>query len=235
MKILDICEPVFLYVSILNRAANLDVRSTDYEYENVRATMERLFAEMLPKAGADLELQAQVRQIELPMMFFVDSMIASSRLEFAGKWNTNRLAFKRNEYAGDQKFFILLNNALQAYNLKDTNATAAEQLTVYYACLGLGFRGIHASKPQQLRQYMDDITRLIGTQMDRNWNEEIIKDHFVDRTNLVVPPSQMLVIIAILFLCLTLATLITYVWTFREASRSLSSSITTIVNSSNGQ
>jgi type VI protein secretion system component VasF len=232
MNLLDICEPVFLYVCTLNRAAKLDVHNADFEYEKVRSTIEKMLAEMLPKAGADLELQGQVRQIELPLIFFVDSMISSSQLELAGKWNSNRLAFKRNEHAGDQKFFILLNNAMQSFALKDTSAAAAEQLAVFYVCLGLGFRGIYASKPQQLRQYMDDISRHISPRMDRNWNQEITRDQFVDRTNLVVPPSQTFIIIAIVFLCLTLATMVTYIWTFREASRSLSSSITTIVNSS---
>jgi hypothetical protein len=79
---------------------------------------------------------------------------------------------------------------------------------------------------------MDEISRQISSRMDRNWDQEIIKDQFVDHTNLVVPPSQMLIVIAIVFLCLTVATMVTYVWMFREASRSLSSSITTIVNSS---
>jgi len=65
--------------------------------------------------------------------------------------------------------------------------------------------------------------------MDRNWDEEIIKEQFADSTNLVAPPSRMLVLILILFLCLTLATVFSYIWMFREGSHSLSTSIKTIL------
>jgi type VI protein secretion system component VasF len=225
MKLLEICEPVFLYVCVLNRAAKSNAKSADYEYQNVRAALEKLFAEMLPKAGADVSLQGQVRQIELPLMFFVDSCISQSRLDFAPQWNSNRLAFKRNEYAGDQKFFKLLDSTLQAHTLKEGGAEAAERLEVFYVCLGLGFRGVYADKPLQLRQYIDDIGRLVSPSMERSWDKEITKEQFADATNLVQPPSQQLIIIGIVFLCLILATVITYIWTFREAAHSLSNSL----------
>ena len=35
-------------------------------------------------------------------------MISESSLPFAAQWNQNRLAYERNELAGDEKFFDLL-------------------------------------------------------------------------------------------------------------------------------
>jgi type VI protein secretion system component VasF len=196
----------------------------------VRSSIERILAEMPSKAAADLRLQEQVRKIELPLIFFVDSIISDSPLAFASQWNSERLAAKRNEYAGDEKFFQLLEDTLQEEAFKDKSAEASERLAVFYVCLGLGFRGVHADDPKRLRQYLDDISRHISAGIDRNWNEEIIKEHFADTTNLVVPPSRKLVLVGILFICLTLATLFAYIWMFREGSHSLSSSITTILN-----
>jgi type IV/VI secretion system ImpK/VasF family protein len=230
MNLLEICEPIFLYICVLSRIAKLKERGAGYDYETVRSTVEKMFAEFPSKAPADFHSQEQVRKIELPLIFFVDSFISESNLSFAGQWNSERLAFKRNEHAGDEKFFQLLDGTLQEHTLKDKSAEAVERLGVFYVCLGLGFRGIHADKPQRLRQYLDDIGRLLSPSMDRNWDEEIIKEQWADQTNLVEPPSRKLVLIGILFLCLTFATMVTYVWMFREGSRSLATSITQIVN-----
>jgi type VI secretion system protein ImpK len=230
MKLLEVCEPVFLYVCVLNRAAKADIKGADFEHEKVRSNIEQMLANMLSRAGADLHLQEQIRRIELPLIFFVDSFISESRLDFATQWNSNRLAFKHNEHAGDEKFFKLLDDTLQEHTLKDKSADASERLSVFFVCLGLGFRGIYGDSPPRRRQYIDDIGRLISSSMDRDWEEEIIKDHFVDTTNLVAPPSQKLVLIVILFLCFTCATMIGYIWTFLDASHTLSTSITTIVN-----
>ena len=228
MSLLENCEPLFLYICVLNRIAKLKERGRGYEYDVVRSTIERMLAEMQPKAAADFQLQEQVRKIELPLIFFVDSFVSESELSFASQWNSERLAFKRNEHAGDEKFFKLLDETIQEATLKDKSAEAAERLAVFYVCLGLGFRG-HGQNPKRLRQYFDDIGRHISPSMDRNWDEEIIKEQFADSTNLVAPPSRMLVLILILFLCLTLATVFSYIWMFREGSHSLSTSIKTIL------
>jgi type VI protein secretion system component VasF len=230
MKLLEICEPIFLYVCVLNRVAKLNAKAPGYEYETVRPNLDQMFGGMLSKAGADFQLQEQIRKIELPLMFFVDSYISESRLDFAGRWNSERLAFKRNEHAGDDKFFKLLDDTLREQTLRDKSAEASERLEVYYVCLGLGFHG--SCTPERVRQYMDEIARQITPSMERNWNEDIIKEQFANSTNLVAPPSRKLVFVGIFFLCLMFATVITYIWMFREASQNLSVSINSIINNS---
>jgi type VI protein secretion system component VasF len=228
MKLLEYCDSFFLYACVLNRIAKLNERGVGYEYDDVRSSIERILAEMHSKAAGDLGLQEQVRKIELPLIFFVDSLISESRLGFASQWNSERLAFKRNEYAGDNKFFELLDETLQEATLRDKAAEASERLAVFYICLGLGFRG-HGISPKRLRQYLDDIGRHISSLINRSWDEKLIPDQFADSTNLVEPPSRKLVLIGILFICFTLATAIAYIWMFREGSRSLSDSITFII------
>src|SRR5207249_3023762 len=94
-------------------------------------------------------LASQLKKVELPLTFFVDSLIAESSLPFAAQWNQNRLAYDRNELAGDEKFFDLLDE-----DLKDQSEEASERLAVFYVCLGLGFSGIYFRQPELLRKNM---------------------------------------------------------------------------------
>ena len=48
----------------------------------------------------------------MPLIFFVDSLISESTLPFAAEWNRKRLAYERNELAGDEKFFDFLDETL---------------------------------------------------------------------------------------------------------------------------
>ena len=67
---------------------------------------------MRNKAEAEPGLKAQWQKIELPLIFFVDSMISESGLSLAASWNRNRLAYEGKEFAGDEKFFDLLDETL---------------------------------------------------------------------------------------------------------------------------
>src|SRR5260370_16592699 len=112
MNLLEICEPLFLYICVLNRIGRMPDQGKTYDYETVRSSVDRLLEDMLPKAAADFPLQEQIRKIELPLMFFVDGIISESQLGFAGQWNADRLAIKKNEHAGDEKFFQLIATTL---------------------------------------------------------------------------------------------------------------------------
>src|SRR5436190_14942251 len=79
-------------VTPTGRGANLD-------YSVARAEIKALFDDMMAKGASDLRLSQQARKMELPLIFFVDSMISESRLPFAGQWNQNRLAYDRQELA----------------------------------------------------------------------------------------------------------------------------------------
>ena len=51
---------------------------------------------------------SRCKKMKLPLKFFVDSLISESSLPFAAQWNQDRLAYKDNELAGDERFFELL-------------------------------------------------------------------------------------------------------------------------------
>jgi type IV/VI secretion system ImpK/VasF family protein len=149
MKLLELYEDLFQYVCRLNRAAKTPAHP---EYARVRSEVKDLLQQAVRNAASDVRLLNQAKSLELPMMFFVDYLVCSSRLKFAMQWAENRLAKERNELSGDEKFFDLLEA-----DLKDTSEEAAERLAVYYVCLGLGFMGMYQTQPEQIRRYMEQI------------------------------------------------------------------------------
>ena len=96
MKLLELYENLFQYVCRLNRAAKTPAHP---EYVRVRSEIKELFNEVDRNASGDVRLHNQIRQLELSMIFFVDNLICTSRLKFAGQWAENRMAKERNELA----------------------------------------------------------------------------------------------------------------------------------------
>src|SRR5580698_3158738 len=103
MKLLESYEGLFQYICRLNRASK---GQTHPEYSRVRSEIKGLFDDISRGAASDPALSSQVKQLEEPMIFFVDNMIATSRLNFAAQWASKRLAAERNELAGDERFFV---------------------------------------------------------------------------------------------------------------------------------
>src|SRR5690349_21509210 len=129
--LLQITEPIFQYMCRLNRLARrnnaqktsaadtsfialskeaaqtaaplVPARGASLDYTVARSEIKALFEDMMAKASSDARLMQQARKVELPLIFFVDSMICESTLSFAAEWNQNRLAFDRQELAGDEK------------------------------------------------------------------------------------------------------------------------------------
>src|SRR5258708_16799327 len=127
MTLLDLTEPIFQYVSRLNRLARKSggavtsgettfvsktaaaaPRAASLDYAVVRSEVKAMFEDFTQKGGSEIRLAGQVKKMELPLLFFVDSMIAEGTLGFAAQWNQNRLAYDRNELAGQEKFRSLV-------------------------------------------------------------------------------------------------------------------------------
>jgi type VI protein secretion system component VasF len=152
MTLLELCEPLFQYVSLLNQRANLGDHPDPAQVE---ADVEGLLAQMRGKAAATPGLLEQFERVEMPLIFFVDNVIYESKLSFARQWP--RLAYRRNEMAGDEKFFHMLDDELKGVRDRNVAAGATERLAVYYTCLGLGFTGWHVGEPDVLRKYMKQL------------------------------------------------------------------------------
>jgi type VI protein secretion system component VasF len=249
MNLLELAEPIFQYVCRLNRlarrsgtaakgdtsffskpatpaAAAAPARSAALDYGVVRAEVKALLEDFVSRTGNDVRLATQARKMELPMIFFVDSMISESNLSFAQQWNQNRLAFERSELAGDEKFFDLLEDTL-----KENNEDASERLGLFYMCIGLGFTGIYFRQPEYLRSMMQRIAPRIRHLVEAERAARICPESYegIDTRNLVQPPSSRMVLVTMIFLCFTLATAATYVLLYVKASKELRASLSDVV------
>jgi len=221
MTILEVCEPLFKKVCLLNRLGRKGGGTSDYD--RLRLEIEEMFKEMERVAGNEPFLRSQWQKLEFPLIFFVDSMIAESGLPVAAQWHQHRLAYDRKELAGDEKFFDFLDE-----NLNDPSDEATERLLVFYTCIGLGFTGWYATQPEYLRGKMLDISQRIRSAMETNRTVRLCPEAYehLDTRNLVEPP--MLGGIAIIFVGLCLIVLAVEIYLFRDASLSLTDSLTAI-------
>lgn len=197
------------------RGANLD-------YTVARSEIKALFEDMMAKAATDNRLANQARKVELPLIFFVDSMISESKLSFASEWGQNRLAFERQELAGDEKFFDLLDETE-----KEHSEEAAERLAVFYNCIGLGFTGIYFSQPEFLRKTMLSIAPRIRHLVENDQSARICPEAYeaVDTRDLVRPPSSRMALVGMILAGFGLAVLVSYIIMYCQASSHLNKSI----------
>jgi type IV/VI secretion system ImpK/VasF family protein len=223
----ELCEPLFQYVCMLNRIAR-NPGGESMAFEPLRKLIAEMFEQMEKEAEPDYRLKAQFAQVKMPLIFFVDSMIAESKLSLAPQWHKNRLAYDYSELAGDEKFFDLLDETL-----KQTGEETDERLAIFYTCLGLGFTGWYAGQPEYLRKKMLDVARRIPRELiDTQHNAKICPEayQFLDTRNLVEPPGLKLATMGILFGGFLLIVMVVNLYLFRTASTGLSESLRTILS-----
>jgi type IV/VI secretion system ImpK/VasF family protein len=223
MNLLEAYEELFQYICRLNRAAKAE---THPDYARVRSEVRTILDEIVRNAAKDVYLLNQVKRLELPMIFFVDNLICTSRLKFAAQWAGSRLAKEKNELAGDERFFDFLDQ-----DLTDTSEEAAERLSIYYVCLGLGFMGMYQTQPEQIRIYMDKIFPRIRQWMDVDPRAKITEEAYksTDTRMLTEPPSRKIVFVALLFVFLALVVLSVIYGLYVAAARDLTGSISQII------
>jgi len=223
MTPLELCEPLFTKVCLLNRLGRKGGGVASYD--QLRLQIEGIFSDLRKAADSDPVLRLQWEKLELPLIFFVDSMISESGLAVAATWNRSRLAYEQKELAGDEKFFDLLDETLN-----DPSDEASLRLPVFYTCLGIGFMGWYAGQPEYLRGKMLDISQRLRTAMETDKTARICPEAYlnVDTRDLVQAPASRLGGIAIVFagLCLVVITVEAYL--FHAASLSLTDSLSAI-------
>ena len=225
MTLLDLYEPLFQYICVLNRMSRKGAAES-VEYGVVRAKVTSLLESAKTEARADLLLTTQVGKLELPVVFFVDSMIAESNLQCAGQWHRNRLAFASNQLAGDEKFFDLLEETLA-----DSSKEATDRLTIYYVCLGLGFAGWYSGQPEYLRKKMEVIAKRISGAMDRDRVTRICPEAYqhLDARNLIEPPSATIGFIILTFLVLCILVVVVNYYFFQLGTNGFAQSLREIM------
>jgi type VI secretion system protein ImpK len=223
MTLLELSEPLFQYMCRLNRSAR---KGGNYELGQVQSEIKSILAEAKSKSLGE-NLSEQFDKIELPLMFFCDFMIKESALPWAREWR--ELAFERQEMAGDEKFFDLLEETL-----KDKSPSANDRLTVYYTCIGLGFTGWYTSQPEYLRRKMKEIAARLQASGLFSDTQRICADAYekVDTRDLIEPPGTKLLGIGIILVGLILVLFCTYAFLYRDGAEALNKALESIKNQS---
>jgi hypothetical protein len=188
--------------------------------DQVRNEIKRILDVIRADSLNNAELTGQYEKIELPLIFFVDFVIKESKLTFAYDWY--ELGRERNELAGDEKFFDLLDE-----NLVDSSDAATERLVIFYTCIGLGFTGVYTGQPESIQRLMSKISARISGMMDADEKSYICPEAYenVDERDFVEPPSTKLVGIGITLIGLIIVWSIAYCcllkWTLDDVTNSL--------------
>jgi len=220
VTLLELCEPFFQYVCRLKRSARM---GCTMEMDLIRGDIKRILEEMRANAITAPELTGQYEKIELPLIFFVDFIIKESTLNFASEWF--ELGRERNELAGDEKFFDLLDE-----DLIDPSDGATQRLVIFYTCLGLGFTGVYTGQPESIQRLMSKISARISRMMDADEKSYVCPEAYenIDSRDFVEPPGAKLVGIGIVLIGLIIVWSITYFWLFKSTSDSVADSLDTI-------
>ncbi len=226
LDLVDLCEPLFQYVCMLNRIAR-NPGGEGLEFAPLQGLIKEIIQDMEQHPGANDRLKGQFQKVRVPLIFFVDSMISESKLGIASQWHKNRLAYEFNELAGDEKFFDLLDETLA-----EKTPEADERLAIFYTCIGLGFQGWYAGQSEYLRKKMMDLgkripSRYIDTQHTARGCPEAYQH--VDARDLVEPPGLKVATMAICFAGLFFVTLVVNFYLFHTASTGLAESLKTIL------
>ena len=226
LNLVDLCEPLFQYVCMLNRIAR-NPGGEGVELAPLQKLIKEIFEDMAQNPEATSELKSQFEKVRLPLIFFVDSMLAESKLGVAPQWNKNRLAYEFNELAGDEKFFDILDETLAQKSVE-----ADERLVIFYTCLGLGFQGWYAGQAEYLRKKMLDLgKRMPSRHIDTQHNARVCPEAYehLDTRDLVEPPGLKMVTMAIFFVGFLFIVMAVNFYLFHTASTGLAESLKTIL------
>lgn len=214
MTLVEVCEPIFQYICRINRlgrkGGRLDLGTT-------RAEVKAIFADMRGRAEK-ANLLVAYNDIELVLIFFVDSMILNTRAGMGWK----PLSVELGELAFEQKFWDLLEEAL-----RDTGEHAAQRLAVFYVCIGLGFTGLYTGQPDYVRRKMLEISGRLRGMIDGDQAQRICPDAYenVDARDLTLPQSRGVAMMVVALVAMVAVLLVAYVQTFRHAGRQLGGSL----------
>ena len=217
MTLLELCEPLFQYVCRLRRSARV---GRTMGMDEVRNDVARIFSDMKAEASHSPELAAQYEKVELPLIFFIDFMIKESNLPFAADWV--ELGRERNELAGDEKFFDVLDA-----ELADPSDAATQRLVIFHTCLGLGFTGVYTGQLESIQRMISKISTRISGLMDADKKSYICPGAYesVDTRDFIEPPGAQLVGIAITLIALIIIWAVAYCCLFKWTSDDLAESL----------
>lgn len=224
MTLHELCEPIFQYMCRLNRSAR---KGAAPEQSQVRNEINMLLSDCRNGTAGDMNLARQFEEIELVLIFFIDFMIKDSTLPFHAEWK--ELAYERQELAGDEKFFDMLEETLA-----DSSEAASERLVIFYTCMGLGFTGWYADNREYLRKKMMEISARIKKYAGGDVTERLCPNAYehVNTSNLIEPPGASLMGIGIVLVCLIAVLFVLNIYLYKSGSAKLVEALNDINNSS---
>ena len=222
MQLTELCEPLFQYVCLLNRSAR---KGAVYRQEQVRAEVKKILGEMRAGARVDGRLVRPYERIEPALIFFVDSMIREGRFVWSPEWVD--LAKDYGLEDGDEKFFDQLDEVL-----KDTSREAMEILPIFYTCLGLGFVGWYAERPELIRKRMMEISAKIRGVTDSMHASRIVPEAYqnVNTANLIETPGKSLGGIGLVLIGLMAVLFATNMYLYRSSSKNLNEAVQRVID-----
>ena len=222
MTVNELCEPVFAYVCQLSR---LHRNGGTVSFDRARLEIDRLREEMARQAEDDPRLLDQYNKVKAPLLYFIDDIVAQAGWPISEQWNNDRLAFRDGEYAGNDRFFELLDETLE-----QRGQEATERLEVFYTCMGLGFTGSYAlSDPQKLRLKMSSVADRLGVR-GNSWEKRVCPEAYkhTDTRVLTAPPGGSLFRVFLLLLASIFLVFFLNVQLFKNASAELRRSLKAI-------
>lgn len=223
MTLPEVCEPLFQYVCRINRSAR---KRVPLDAAHVRSEAKAVFAQMKSAASSDPVLHEQYERVEPALLVFLNTMIERSRLPFASTWK--RLGGDGGaDPGGEEHFFQMLEQTMA-----EPGDAANQRLAIFYTCLGLGFTGPHAGRPEELRRTMMTLGGRIRAFMDADQTARICPEAYekVDTRVIYEPPSRGLTGLAIALVIMTVALIAANIVSYRQAQRQLDRSLQEIIS-----
>ncbi len=225
MTLLDACEPLFQKVCELNRMGRNGAGTMDFQ--TLRREITGQIDAVRRVILGDPNLDRHWNKLEMPVLFFVDSMISESAISAAADWNKHRMAYDYKELAGDEKFFDLLRE-----ELKDTSSEASVRIGFYYTCIGVGFTGYFAGGPGHLRSLMIEMIKRVDPTVLAEDHLRLCPEAYenLDLRDLREPPPIRASILLAFFLALSAIFLAVNIFLFSEATLQLRSDLARILS-----
>lgn len=223
MALYDLCEPLFEYVCAVVRAGKLEKQP---RMEQVRARVKDVLSDIEQEAANDHVLSEQFGKVKLPLVYFVDSLIVESDLDFAERWDSQRLAYEYDKLAGDEEFFTRLDETLE-----DESEAADERLLIYYACIGLGFTGMYKGREEELEKRVMRVASRVKRFITMDKTRRICPDAYVtDERDFTEPPGRKISTILYLFISCLFVFLVGYYLVYQTTIRELVSALNSILD-----
>ncbi|MHC5039634.1 MAG: DotU family type IV/VI secretion system protein [Planctomycetota bacterium] len=131
----DVCADLFRFAFTLEASFG-----KEGDAEPVQRRVDEMFQDLDARAHqAEISLE-EVQQAKYAIAAFIDERVLNSSLPFRNPWSSNPLQLKYfDDSAAGEEFYNRLDNLRHS-----TESRPSHALEIYFLCLALGFKGMHA-------------------------------------------------------------------------------------------